>query len=144
VFNASPVILMGKVGGLGLLDRLGVPTLVPATVLREISAGLDVTKGPDDLVHWATARGTTDIPIPLSVERWDLGAGESQVIAHCLLDDTAPCWTMRKDELVRARMRFRSSERWGLCCGLSNKVLSRLHVPGLTGSARSDCFLMTN
>lgn len=61
VLNASPVILLGKVGGLGLRDRLAVPTLVPEMVLREISAGLDVTKGPDDMVRWVTARRPSKI-----------------------------------------------------------------------------------
>lgn len=39
-----------------------------------------------------------DIPIPTSVERWDLGAGETQVISHCL---TGKFWAVLDDRMAR-------------------------------------------
>lgn len=74
VANASPLILLGRINRLDLMERLAPKIIVPDAVIGEM---------PDAIV-------------PASVERWDLGSGESQVIAHGLagarwavLDDLA-------------------------------------------------------
>lgn len=86
VLNASPVILLGKIGRLDLLERLAAKVVMPDTVFLEIQAGIGEHQAVQSTADWAAPRRTSDLPIPLSVERWDLGPGESQVIAHCLKD----------------------------------------------------------
>lgn len=84
VLNASPVILLGKVSRLDLLESLAVKVVVPNAVFLEIQAGIGGHQAVQSTADWAAPRRMADVPIPLSIERWDLGAGESQVIAHCL------------------------------------------------------------
>lgn len=86
VLNASPVILLGKIGRLDLLERLAVSAVIPNAVFLEIQAGIGEHQAVRSTVDWAVSHLTADVPIPLSIERWDLGFGESQVIAHCLKD----------------------------------------------------------
>lgn len=86
VVNASPLILLGKIGRLDLLELLAPTLAVPQSVLREIEAGADAHTGTGATVSWATARCISDITLTASVANWDLGAGESQVITHCLVD----------------------------------------------------------
>ncbi|MDF0667220.1 MAG: DUF3368 domain-containing protein [Nitrospira sp.] len=84
VLNASPVILLGKIGRLDLLESLAAKAAVPDAVFLEIQAGIGEHQAVQNTVDWAAPRRVADVPIPLSIERWDLGPGESQVIAHCL------------------------------------------------------------
>lgn len=86
VLNASPVILLGKIGRLDLLESLAAKAVVPNAVFLEIQAGIGEHRAVQSTADWAAPRRTVDVPIPLSIERWDLGPGESQVIAHCLKD----------------------------------------------------------
>jgi len=84
VVNASPLILLGKTGQISLLGDLNEQIAVPKAVVDEIGAKPDgraaihaVTSSPSfELV--ANEAASQDI---LS---WDLGAGETQVIAHAL------------------------------------------------------------
>lgn len=84
VLNASPVILLGKIGRLDLLESLAAKAVVPDAVFLEIQAGISDRQAVHITVDWAAPCRAADVPIPLSIERWDLGPGESQVIAHCL------------------------------------------------------------
>jgi predicted nucleic acid-binding protein len=86
VLDASPVILLGKIGRLDLLESLAAKAVVPNAVFLEIQAGIGERRAVQSTADWAAPRRTVDVPIPLSIERWDLGPGESQVIAHCLKD----------------------------------------------------------
>jgi predicted nucleic acid-binding protein len=86
VLNASPVILLGKIGRLDLLESLSAKAVVPNAVVLEIQAGIGEHQAVQSTADWAALRRAADVPIPLSIERWDLGPGESQVIAHCLKD----------------------------------------------------------
>ncbi len=83
VVNASPLILLGKLQRLDLLERLAPALSVPEAVIREVAAGADRGEATDT-VAWARERMQTDVPVATSVGAWDLGAGESQVISHCL------------------------------------------------------------
>jgi predicted nucleic acid-binding protein len=84
VVNASPLILLGKIEQLHLLEALASRVVVPAAVVKELAAGVDHDpEGPSTLT-WAQAHSVQDIPVPQSIAGWDLGAGESQVLAHCL------------------------------------------------------------
>jgi len=84
VVNASPVILLGKIGRLDLLECLLAEVVVPNAVILEIQPGVGEHEAVQSTADWAVSRRVPDVPIPLSIERWDLGLGESQVIAHCL------------------------------------------------------------
>ena len=86
IVNTSPLILLAKVGELNLL-RAGVPEIiVPDAVLREVSA-----RGPADPVfqgipRLAWLKIVPTPPTPAQVLVWDLGAGESAVLAVAMTD----------------------------------------------------------
>ena len=84
VVNASPVIFLAGAGRLELLREAGDTVVVPSAVAREIGA-----HGPAE----PAARALADAPwlevvdapeVPPRVLRWDLGAGESAVLAWAL------------------------------------------------------------
>jgi len=82
VVNASPLILLCKVGRVELLHRLSRTVCVPEGVMAEIEAD------PDDpachaLSGFAWLRRVA-VSVPDGVKTWDLGRGESEVIAHAL------------------------------------------------------------
>lgn len=96
VVNASPLILLGKAGQLHWVSGLG-RVMIPEAVVREIHAG-----GADDPAsQWLAGEGanfiTPDAPENPNLAAWDLGAGETAVIARALchpgaeaiLDDAA-------------------------------------------------------
>jgi predicted nucleic acid-binding protein len=98
IVNASPLILLGKIGRLHLLEELAPGFMIPEAVLCEILAGPDT----DPAKLWITNLvGTSaivaDSPAPLEILAWDLGAGETAVISLglarentiCVLDDLA-------------------------------------------------------
>lgn len=84
VINASPLILLGKLGRTDLLESLAQQVIVPQAVIREVAAGAVGDAAMQAALAWATPRVQDDILVPLSISGWDLGAGESQVLAHCL------------------------------------------------------------
>ncbi|WP_031388155.1 DUF3368 domain-containing protein [Desulfonatronum thiodismutans] len=83
VVNASPLILLGKIRKLDLLHRLAPRVVVPAAVVEEISVGRIETATRQTL-DWVKPYIWPDMPVPVSVIRWDIGAGEGQVLAQCL------------------------------------------------------------
>lgn len=98
VTNSSPLILLGKIGRLGLLEELAPNLHIPAAVELEVNAG---PQG-DPARHWIQlpkAKGyvVEEVSIPQQILVWDLGSGESAVLAValsrpgslCLLDDLA-------------------------------------------------------
>ena len=79
--NASPLILLARANLLDLLQLAGPDTVVPAPVADEI-----LREGPQDpaaraleTVPWLTIVEAP--PVPAVVQAWDLGAGESSVLA---------------------------------------------------------------
>jgi predicted nucleic acid-binding protein len=83
VVNASPLIVLAKVGHLSLLEALATDVFVPEPVAIEVLAG-----EPGDPARTALATGFGSrlaiTEIPATVIEWSLGAGESSVIAACL------------------------------------------------------------
>jgi predicted nucleic acid-binding protein len=84
VVNASPVILLGQVGQLDLLQLLGLSVVIPEAAMREVTC-----KGAADpavqalgKVSWLATVGPD--PIPASVAAYGLGDGETAVLAHAL------------------------------------------------------------
>jgi predicted nucleic acid-binding protein len=84
VVNASPVILLAKVGLLDLLQRLGPPVVIPDAAVLEIRR-----KGPADPAVQALSQANWLVsvdpgPIPANVAALGLGDGETGVLAHAL------------------------------------------------------------
>jgi predicted nucleic acid-binding protein len=79
--NASPLIVLARAGLLDLLRVAGDRVHVPAAVANEIRRrGLaDPTVQAMNQATWLTV--VEDPPVPLSILAWDLGAGESAVLA---------------------------------------------------------------
>jgi predicted nucleic acid-binding protein len=85
VVNASPLILLGKLGRTDLLEKLARQVIVPQAVFREVAAGATGDAAMQVALGWAAPRVQNDILVPPPISAWDLGAGESQVLAHCLV-----------------------------------------------------------
>jgi predicted nucleic acid-binding protein len=84
VVNASPIILLAKVGLIDLLRGLGPPVVIPEAAVLEIQR-----RGPSDLGVQALAQATWLVsvdpgPIPPTVAAFSLGDGESAVLAHAM------------------------------------------------------------
>lgn len=83
VVNASPLIVLAKIGRLSLLEGLGTEVIVPEPVALEVIAA-----DPHDPARVSLEGGFGSrvpiIAIPAAVIEWSLGAGESSVIAVCL------------------------------------------------------------
>ena len=96
VLNASPLILFARVERLDLIETLTPQAIVPDAVIDEIRAGATDDRSASAALAFAQSRRATNLAVLESVLHWDLGAGESQVIAHALhgsdwavLDDLA-------------------------------------------------------
>lgn len=95
--NASPLIVLVKVGRVELLTALCDELVVPAGVAEEVLRG----GAHDPSVRWMLDEGqrfiVQDAPTTLEVSAWDLGQGETAVLswAHqhpgyeVLIDDRA-------------------------------------------------------
>lgn len=97
VVNASPLILLAKVGHIHMLPQLTKQLVIPASVVAEVQEG----PSTDPAQTWLSGEGATwiraDIATVSAVAAWDLGAGETAVLswAHehpdfeAILDDRA-------------------------------------------------------
>ena len=83
VINASPLILLGKINQLELVERLASYLIVPQSVIDEIAAGTQ-DRSTQSTLNWAQHHIHPDIAVPVSILNWDIGAGESQVLAQCM------------------------------------------------------------
>lgn len=96
VVNASPLILFSRIDRLDLIERLAPRILIPNAVIEEVRAGEHKDRTAATALEWAGRYRVEDIAVVTSIEHWDLGLGESQVITHCVggsrwavLDDRA-------------------------------------------------------
>lgn len=129
VVNASPIIFLTQIRALPLLNDLAVEVVVPATVEAEVLAGADRHDIllPVELPKWMTI--VPDILLPTEVSGWDLGAGESQVLAHASrLGD----WEAVLDDL-QAR---RCARGLGIAATGTMGVILRAKQAGLIRAAR--------
>lgn len=102
VFNASPVIILAKAGLLEKVFGMATKVIIPQAVADEIArcgdpsdpAALWLNK-PESSSYLLNAPPTTGF-----VAAWDLGAGESSVIA---LAETIPESTVVLDDLAARR-----------------------------------------
>lgn len=95
VFNASPLIILGKADLLPLLPKLARELIIPGGVAHEIQA----TPTNDAAKAWLAAGGSSFVSklesIDTEVRAWDLGRGESEVLTFarqsndwtCVIDD---------------------------------------------------------
>lgn len=83
VINASPLILLGKISQLELAERLASRLIVPKSVLDEVAAGAQ-DRSTQSTLYWGQRYTQPDIAVPVTILHWDIGAGESQVLAQCL------------------------------------------------------------
>lgn len=79
--NASPLILLAQADLLHLLQLVAPTGVVPRTVMQELEAGADIddAAGVVRRAPWLTV--VDDPPLPDSIALWDLGPGESAVLA---------------------------------------------------------------
>ncbi len=82
VVNASPIISLAKIGCADFLSRLHDQFVVPEGVLQEINDHKD----HDRAVEWINALDyqgiVRSVDVPAVISEWNLGKGESQVIAY--------------------------------------------------------------
>lgn len=83
VINASPLIFLGNGGQLDLLRASGATRfVVPSAVLDEVTRHADQAARSIAEAGWIERAPAVSIPAEISA--WDLGPGESAVIATCL------------------------------------------------------------
>ena len=98
VVNASPLILFARISRLDLIKRLAPRILIPNAVIEEVRAGQHKDGTAASALGWAERYRVEDIGAVASIEHWDLGSGESQVIAHCV---GASRWAVLVDRAAR-------------------------------------------
>jgi len=94
VVNASPPIILGKIGRLDLLTQLPQEIVVPDAVAAEIIAG---PEGDAARLAIQTNMFKTVRPpeIPVELASWDLGLGETSVLAYAIAH---PGWVAILDD----------------------------------------------
>ncbi len=82
VVNASPLIFLGNAGHLELLHTLGASRIiVPEPVFDEVMSGGYTDKAARVISDATWLEKRPSPPIPESVVAWEIGTGESSVIA---------------------------------------------------------------
>lgn len=84
VVNASPLICLCKSGLSEIIPALFTDVIVPAAVHKEITAKEDIVRACRILFSHQHVKIVSDITVPSSVISWDLGEGESSVLAFAL------------------------------------------------------------
>ena len=84
VVDASPLILFSRIDQLDLIEGLAPAILVPNAVIEEVRAGQHKDPAAARALEWAARYRVEDIAVKASIEHWDLGLGEAQVIARCV------------------------------------------------------------
>ena len=95
--NASPLIVLGKLGHLDLLSSLCAEVVVPEAVVREVCAGPVDDPARRALEADELGRREPVLAVDSVVAAWDLGAGEAGVLtwarghagSEAILDDLA-------------------------------------------------------
>jgi len=84
VVDASPLISLSGIGRIDLLRKLADPLLVPRAVADEVAR-----EGRSDAAAaWIAGEGAACVLADekaIGAEQWNLGAGESSVLAACML-----------------------------------------------------------
>jgi predicted nucleic acid-binding protein len=84
VVNASPLVILGKISRIDLLDKLTETFVIPRAVAIEIDKGV----ANDPAKRWLAKDGTKFIvetpQVDTIIANWDLGFGESHVLSWAL------------------------------------------------------------
>lgn len=99
VVNASPLILLAAVDALPLLEKLAGEVLVPSAVIQEALAGADPHPALLEIESMGWLHIERSLELPADIAGWDLGAGESQVLALALA--RAGCEAVLDDRQAR-------------------------------------------
>lgn len=94
VINASPLIVLAKIGQIDLLTTIADEIVIPDAVVREINAGPPNDPARNWLVE-PKVPIVANLNLPAELLAWDLGAGETAVLAHALIN---PGWTAVLDD----------------------------------------------
>lgn len=81
IVNASPLILLGKTGYLHLIADLAGSVVVPSAVVKEVCAKKKGDPILEELKRDERFRISDAKTVPIELLAWDLGAGETEVIA---------------------------------------------------------------
>lgn len=81
IVNASPLILLGKIGHIALLSELADELIVPEMVVREVERKRDGEQALVEIASLPEARVEIEVLVSSEVVAWNLGRGESQVIS---------------------------------------------------------------
>jgi predicted nucleic acid-binding protein len=81
VVNASPLILLGKIGHVALLGKLSDELIVSDVVAREVGAKPEGERVVSEVASLPGARFAAEVSTPSEISAWNLGRGESQVLA---------------------------------------------------------------
>ena len=85
IVNASPLIFLGNAGRIDLLRATGASRIIaPQAVLDEVTATQHDDRAARSVAESLWIERAAHINIPASIIEWDLGAGESAVIAVAL------------------------------------------------------------
>jgi predicted nucleic acid-binding protein len=85
VVNASPLIFLGNAGRLDLLRATGASRIiVPQAVFDEVTAAKHDDRAAREVAGSDWIERVAPIDLPPAITEWDLGAGESAVIAIAL------------------------------------------------------------
>ncbi|MFH1929226.1 MAG: DUF3368 domain-containing protein [Chloroflexota bacterium] len=99
VLNASPIIVLARIGHEDLFSALAEQVIVPRAVALEIQAG-----PAEDRARQALSADRFTIvdtpPPPAGILTWDLGAGETAVLAFALCNGG---WTAILDDAAARR-----------------------------------------
>lgn len=79
--NASPLILLGKIDRVALLSELSGVLIVPTVVAREVGAKPDGERIISEVSSLPGTRFESEIATSSEIGVWNLGRGESQVLA---------------------------------------------------------------
>lgn len=98
VLNASPLIVLAKIGQQHLFTQLATEVVVPWAVVAEINAG----PVNDAARPWLAASPLPTIPAPTDPDilAWDLGSGESAVLSYAYRNQG---WTAVLDDRAARR-----------------------------------------
>jgi predicted nucleic acid-binding protein len=86
VLNASPLIILNKVGLLQTLSPLAEKWIIPEAVVREISRRSKIKPLLSKLEDKSQAVVLSVNEIDLRIMQWNLGRGESEVITLALIE----------------------------------------------------------
>lgn len=129
VVNASPLILLARIEQISLLDLLVEEVIVPEGVMEELRKGSGRDKAAAIVESLDWLRIVPNLPVPSEVQSWDLGEGESQVLAHAL---QVPGWEAVMDDRAARRcarvLAFHIQARWESFSPAKRLDTSRLHV----------------